>query len=260
MSTAAANVCEPRPAPLFTVYVYAFMLLWTLFSAVAGPVLAVLITTLTWKNPRRTMRQLIVVYGRVWMFFMSLIIRIRVSGDRSAISAPCIYAPNHASFFDVYLLGASPIMDITLVVRSWPFRIPIYGPFMKFARYINSESATQESFLKAGKTALSGPTALVLFPEGHRSRDGELGRFYSGAFKLALEAGVPVVPLCFHGTYDLMPPGRKSLRRRNIEIRFLEPVHPDRYLGLPDGHIQMRKDVKQRIAAALAEMDETNPA
>nr|WP_287410806.1 lysophospholipid acyltransferase family protein [Pseudodesulfovibrio sp.] len=259
MGAAQPDTLESLKDLLFTVYVYSFMLVWTLACAVAGPFLVLLIVVVGRKDPRRTLRQLIVIYGRGWMLFMSLVIRIKVTGDRELIKAPCIYTPNHASFFDVYLIGATPIMDITLVVRSWPFKIPIYGPFMRYAKYINSESSDQESFLQAGKDALQEPTALVLFPEGHRTRNGQLGRFYSGAFKLAVETGVPVVPVCFHGTFDLMPIGKKRLNRRNIEIRFLPPVDPREYAGTPGGHMQMRKDVKAMIRDALADMDTTNP-
>ena len=56
----------------------------------------------------------------------------------------------------------------------------------------------------------------MLRPEAHRSRNGKLGRFYSGAFKVAVETGVPVVPLCITGTDEMLPPGRWWLRPARV--------------------------------------------
>ena len=82
-------------------------------------------------------------------------------------------------------------------------------------------------------------------------------RFYTGAFKVAVAARVPLVPLCIEGTDELLPPGRKWFHPCTIRLRALEPVQTHAYSDL-DGHILLRKQVKERIAETLAAMRAEN--
>ena len=77
--------------------------------------------------------------------------------------------------------------------------------------------------------------------------------FYSGGFKVAIDAGVPVVPLCIQGTDELLPPGRKSLRPCRVTLRALDVVDSRQFAG-ENGHVQLRKQVKQLMTEALADM------
>ena len=91
---------------------------------------------------------------------------------------------------------------------------------------------------------------MLFFPEAHRSRNGKLGRFYSGAFKVSVETGVPIVPLCITGTDEMLPPGKWWLKPAKVCLKALPPVDPS---GFPDpsGHMDMRKFVKSVIAESL---------
>ncbi len=111
-------------------------------------------------------------------------------------SSPVIFVVNHQSFFDTYCMGLLPVFDVTFAVRAWPFRMVWYRWFMRLAGYLDVESTRWEEIESAGRAVLDGGGHLLFFPEGHRSRDGRLQRFYNGAFHVAAASGRPVVPLC----------------------------------------------------------------
>jgi 1-acyl-sn-glycerol-3-phosphate acyltransferase len=96
---------------------------------------------------------------------------------------------------------------------------------------------------------------VLFFPEGHRSKTGKMQPFYSGAFRLALETGVPIVPLCITGTDTLLPPGRYALHPCRVRLKALGPLHPADFPGV-SGHVAMRREARERMTHALKEMRE----
>jgi 1-acyl-sn-glycerol-3-phosphate acyltransferase len=115
------------------------------------------------------------------------------------------------------------------------------------------ERLSWEETFRASQKLLSEGGVLLLFPEAHRSRDGRIGRFYSGAFKISIETKVPVVPLCISGTDVLLPPGRWYLKPARVKLKALAPVYPSAFAN-ENGHIEMRKYVKSIIIDELGRM------
>jgi 1-acyl-sn-glycerol-3-phosphate acyltransferase len=114
------------------------------------------------------------------------------------------------------------------------------------------EAAQWQRISEKASRLLSNGAALLFFPEGHRSRTGRLQRFYSGAFKLAAETGIKIVPLCIKGTHEILPPGRWWFKPGRVTVKALEPVDPRRFTESA-AHRTMRKIVKARMAQALME-------
>lgn len=189
---------------------------------------------------------------------MAPFVRFRREGFKEGrIKPPCILVVNHLSFFDTYCMALLPFSDVTFAVRAWPFRMPWYAPFMHIARYLNVEDMSWEEISETGSQVISEDGALLFFPEGHRSRDGQLRRFFSGAFKVAVETGAEIVPLCIAGTNELLPPGRWWLKPARVTLKALEPVAPKGFTG-PSAHRELRKAVKGRMSRALGEMTGKN--
>lgn len=239
---------------LMNLWCYSLLLVWTLVGILVFlPAFAVCLLTLRW-SADRIVRCFIWIYGRGWMLLMSPFVKFRrVQMEGLERGKPCLLVVNHLSFFDTYCMALLPVYDITFAVRSWPFKMFWYSGFMRLARYLDVEGNTWEETLSNSKSAFASGGTVLFFPEGHRSRDGQLQRFYSGGFKVAIESGVPVVPLCIDGTDRLLPPGRKWLQPCRVTLKALNPVETAAYRGA-DGHIQLRKDVKEMMKAALAEM------
>lgn len=206
-----------------------------------------------WDNGR-VMRFFVWVYGRAWMIVMTPFVRFKREGlKKGGVGLPCIIVVNHFSFFDTYCMALLPVNDVTFAVRSWPFKILFwYRPFMRLAGYLDVEAIGWEGTLKECNKLFSGKGAVLFFPEGHRSGDGQVKRFYTGPFKLAVETGVPVLPLCITGTDTLLPPGRWWMKPATVCLSALDPVFPGDFAS--DGntaHISMRKHVRGMIKKHL---------
>lgn len=206
----------------------------------------------------RAVRRIVWLYGRAWLLLLSAFVPVRVkTGTRETYPAPCIVVANHQSFFDAFCMGALPIYDLAFVVRAWPFRIPCYGAYMLLGEYLNSEHLSAEEFLARGKERLARGISLIIFPEGTRSATGNPGRFHSGAFTLAVDSGVPIVPVCIHGTGRFLPRGRTWLRRADIAITTLPPLHPETFAQHgPGAHLMLRRATKEIMVRELRRLDE----
>ena len=231
------------------------MIIWTAVGIFLFPALFIILKAATHWNAEQISRRLIWVYGRGWLTIMLPFVRSELIGIKEdKIKPPCIYVANHLSFFDIYCLAVLPSFNVSIAIRNWPFKMYWYAPFMHMAGYLNIEKMSWEKFSESAAQILSKGGAVLFFPEGHRSRDGQLRRFYSGAFKLANETGVNIVPLCIRGTNEVLPPGRWWLKPAKVTIKALEPVDPGAYEG-PSAHRLMRKNVKNMMMQGLSEMD-----
>lgn len=140
---------------------------------------------------------------------------------------PCIIVVNHRSFVDIFLCGLIPLPQIIVIVRSWPFRLWPLGWFMRQARYVDIEKTPKERLLGDwGRELVGRGCSFLFFPEGHRSRDGRLQRFRSGAFMMAAGHNLPLVPLCLSGSEQVTRGGGRLLHSARITLEFLPAIHP----------------------------------
>ncbi|MFA5514747.1 MAG: lysophospholipid acyltransferase family protein [Desulfuromonadales bacterium] len=254
----AVNETNPvileRPGPaalLMTLAVYPLLVLWTVVGIALSPLYLLLAKVGAGWPAGRIVRSLIWIYGRGWMLIVSPFVRFRRENlSAEQFHTPGIFVINHLSFFDTYCMALLPVFDITFAVRSWPFRIPGYAAFMRMAEYLDVERMNVDETLAAGRRIITQGGHLLFFPEGHRSRDGQMQRFYSGAFCLARQLGCPVYPLCITGTDRLLPPGRRWLRPTQVRLRALPPVDSTSF----ESHGDLRRKVKADMMENLQKM------
>jgi 1-acyl-sn-glycerol-3-phosphate acyltransferase len=236
---------------VMNVWVVVLMLVETLVALAISPVLLVLWLLGTRWPPAKIVRHFIWMYGRVWLWIVSPFVRLKVVGaDHARLAQPCIYVANHLSFFDIFFLSAMPVFDVVICLRSWPFKLPWYAPFMRFAEYVDVERLPWEQIVAEIERIVGQGRSILLFPQGHRSRDGRLGRFYSGAFKLAVQLHLPIVAICIKGTDQMLPPGRRWMTPAEVRLECLKPIDSTAFSG-DLGHIELRKHVKELMGACL---------
>ena len=243
---------------LMNLTVIPLLILWTGLGIILFPLLFVVLKLTTPWDREKITRQLIWIYARIALVLMAPFVQFKVDGLKlNELQPPCILVGNHFSFFDLYSLALLPFGDISVMVRDWPFKLFWYGPFMHLAGYVNVENAPWQAISESAARILSKGGAILIFPEGHRSRNGQLQRFYSGAFRLAVETGVKIVPLCIAGTHELWPPGRWWLKPARVKVRALQSVDPVEFSGT-SAHRSIQKIVKTRMADNLKEMTDQN--
>ncbi len=169
---------------------------------------------------------------------------------------PYVVVANHQSMLDILLLSRLP-REMKWVAKEELFRIPWVGWMLRMSGDIPIRRGDAESggeALARAKEYLQRGMSVMLFPEGTRSAKGTLLPFKSGAFRLAIEAGVPVLPIAVQGTAEGMPKGGPWVRPCRAFARILEPV-PTAGRGV-DATIELRDEVRRRIATELpAERD-----
>lgn len=149
-------------------------------------------------------------------------IRVTVNGfDREWIKRPNIFMSNHQSNYDIPVLLSALPAQFRWLAKAELFKIPIFGSSMRGAGAISIDRSNRKSAFAslnlAAKMIRSG-TSVMIFPEGTRSSDGQLLPFKKGGFMLAVDAGVPIVPIVIAGTHEVMPKGRLLIRRRKVHI------------------------------------------
>lgn len=143
-----------------------------------------------------------------------------------------IYMPNHQSNADIpLLLGRLPV-QFRWLAKAELFKIPIFGRAMRGVGYISIDRSNRksafESLRRAADTIRDG-TSVLIFPEGTRSRNGRVLPFKKGGFVLAVDAGVPIVPIIIHGTRDIIAKGGLMIRPAPVSMRILDPVETAGY-------------------------------
>jgi 1-acyl-sn-glycerol-3-phosphate acyltransferase len=176
---------------------------------------------------------------------------VRVSGLERIPAEPVVYASNHSSMFDIWALAATLPGSVRFVAKQELARIPLLGPAMVTAGHIMIDRAHPARALagyeRAAAVLRSGISAVV-FPEGTRSRTGELLPFKNAPFGLAIAAQAPVVPVYVRDTFTILPKGRRLLRPRPIRIEIGDPVFT---IGMTLEH---RRALRDRVRAAVLEL------
>jgi len=244
---------EALSVVLMNLWIYPLLVVWTVLGVVISfPAIGLWKLVKGWPVAR-IMHLGVWLYGRGCLLICRPFVRLELKDVCLERLPPGILVLNHYSFFDTYLTSVLPAYDAHICLRSWPFRMPWYALFMRMAGYIDLESLPWDQILAKARDVAEKGRYLVVFPEGHRSRTGSAGRFHSGAFKLATQLQVPILPLCVYGTHTLLPPGRWWFKPATVKLRLLEPVCPGDYCG-DSPHIEMRKDVRRLMMEAVEQM------
>ncbi len=176
--------------------------------------------------------------------------RLRVEG-RWPGKGPYVVVANHQSILDILMLSRLP-REMKWVAKESLFKVPWVGWMLRMSGDIPIRRGDAESggeALGRAKEYLARGMNVMMFPEGTRSAKGTLLPFKSGAFRLALEAGVPVLPVAVHGTAEGMPKGGPWVRPCRAFARILEPVETAGR-GV-EATVALRDEVRRRIAAEL---------
>lgn len=156
-------------------------------------------------------------------------VRVRIHGaENLLLDSPQIVISNHQSWFDVFAMAAHLPVRYRFVAKRELEGIPLFGRAWKKCGHVSvdrgNRQAAIESLDQAWREVHEDRLTMVIFPEGTRSPDGELQRFKKGAFVLALQAKVPIVPAAIFGSREIMPKGGRRVGRGTIDIRFAPPI------------------------------------
>ena len=162
--------------------------------------------------------------GGAWSRALLRVLRVevRVFGLENVPSGPAIYAANHGSALDIFVVFGYLPVDFRIIYKRSLSLLPLVGWSIWLGGHIpidRSNPFRARRSLKAAARRIRAGTSVVTFPEGTRSPDATVRLFRRGSFNLALEAGVPVVPVSLAGVKAVVPRGLPSLRPGRVAGR-----------------------------------------
>ncbi|MBN2077886.1 MAG: 1-acyl-sn-glycerol-3-phosphate acyltransferase [Spirochaetes bacterium] len=143
-----------------------------------------------------------------------------------------IVVSNHQSHYDIFVLYGWLGIDLKWVIKKELRRVPVFGyAAEKGGNVLIDRSNPKEAYedLERARNRITGGTSLIILPEGTRSRDGSLGQFKKGAFQIALDLGLPILPVSITGTRRILPPGSFDLFPGRAVMRIHGPVDASGY-------------------------------
>ena len=149
-------------------------------------------------------------------------IKVKITGaENILVGQPQIFIANHQGYYDIFALAGYLAVQLRWVSKSVLFRIPFMGWAMTAAGYIpverNNRKQSYQAFLNTLEAIKAG-SSIVVFPEGTRSEDGNIGVFKKGSQLLAQRAKVPMVPVTIIGTQDIIRKGSMLIHPKVVQI------------------------------------------
>lgn len=207
-------------------------------------------------------------YGRWWGYYPEVIwarifcrlafVSVEVKGrDNIDPRTSYVFVANHQGAYDIFSLFGYLGHNFRWMMKESLRKIPFVGWACKAAGQIfvdnSSVSATRHTMQEAEKQ-LRGGMSLTVFPEGARSWDGNMRRFKKGAYKLAVEFNLPVVPVTIDGAFDVLPRFKFLPRPGHIRLTIHKPILPG-----SDGHdvAALMEQSREAIASVLPVREST---
>jgi 1-acyl-sn-glycerol-3-phosphate acyltransferase len=208
---------------------------WLFVSAVALGMFpfALALYAVTWPFDRRlaALHHFTSVWASIYTWCnpawsVTVVGRDKVRGDGTYVMVA-----NHASLVDIFVLHRL-FVHFKWVSKIEIFRIPVIGWNMALNRYVPLRRGDRDSvlaMLAACERTLARGSSVMMFPEGTRSKTGELRPFKPGAFDLALRAKVPILPIVIEGTRGALPKHGLTIGRGRMRVRVLEEIPYDSF-------------------------------
>ena len=220
---------RPPGAALLVVYNVLYWPYLILSSAVLfWPALAIFLATFVWDRRLRRLHRFTSVWGGHYLARAPLA-GVVVEGRENVLDGQSyVFVSNHQSMVDILAVFATGL-DYKWVSKVENFYAPFIGWTMVLNRYIPLKRGHLPSILRMFRrceAALAEGSSVFVFPEGTRSPDGNLQRFFRGAFVLSVRNAAPIVPVVIDGTGEILGKGSVRITPRPVRVRVLPPVDP----------------------------------
>jgi 1-acyl-sn-glycerol-3-phosphate acyltransferase len=195
--------------------------------------------------------------ARTWSTLILKTTGVRVSVRGAELLDPrrsYVLAVNHQSIYDIPILFASIALQLRIVAKESLGSIPFLGwHLQRTGHLLVDRKKPGADIVQKMRRLVSESRSLIVFPEGTRSVDGRVGRFKKGSFLVAIEVGIPVVPVSVRGSRHIMTKGRLMVCPGDVQLTIHPPI-PTADLGRTDV-IQFGERVREIIVSGVAEQE-----
>ena len=183
-----------------------------------------------------------------WFFLLP----VKVEGkSKLDPSSSYVFVANHQGAYDIFLIYGFIGRNFKWMMKKELRKIPFVGTACAVAGHIFVDRSNPRAALQSVelvKKELVDGISTVIFPEGTRTKTGEMGRFKQGAFKIAMDLNLPVVPLSLTGFYDAMPSGQAFVNpRARVRLHIGEPIDISQFADINEAMAHLRTKVESGI-------------
>jgi 1-acyl-sn-glycerol-3-phosphate acyltransferase len=167
-----------------------------------------------------------VLWSRINCFFTPMTVNV-IGAENIEPGTSYVVTSNHQSHYDIYVLYGWLGVDFKWVMKKELEKVPVLGFACKVLGHIyidRSDTKKAVESINAAKTKIVNGTSVLFFPEGTRSPDGEITPFKKGAFKFAIDLGIPILPVTINGTKKVLPKGSLDLMPGGATMIIHKPI------------------------------------
>ncbi len=201
--------------------------------------------------------------AHTWIHWVLVVCGVRVEAEgleNVRTDQPAVYMSNHQSHFDVAAIVETIPVAWRFVAKRELVRVPFFGWSLALGGHViidrsNQEQAVQS--LRAAADKVRSGTNVIIFPEGTRSESGEMKEFKSGGFYLAIQAGVPIVPISVIGSREITPKRSLKIHGGRVRVVYGKPIETQ---GSSEAdRDRLKAEVRRAIAEGLASAGRIGP-
>jgi 1-acyl-sn-glycerol-3-phosphate acyltransferase len=188
-----------------------------------------------------------------WLILKTTGVRVELEGlERVVPGTTYVFVSNHQSIYDIPVIFASLPYQLRIISKASLARFPVLGWHLRRGGhlFVDRRHPDRAGILGRWRALVSEGLSLLIFAEGTRSWDGRVARFKAGSFLLAIEAGLPIVPLAVIGTRQVMPKGRLRTEPAFVRLVVHDPIRPP---AITAPTTQDAKALADRVHAIVAE-------
>ena len=222
------------------IWIYLNLIFWTLLFGLSS------FFTILLTGKKENFKFFGVIWGKTLSFIFN--IKLIVKGKHNLQDRNYIFVANHASLIDIPLLLIAVNRYTVFIAKSELSKIPIFKSILDRAGFIFVDRKNNESAVKSMNNLMDDikkiPRSVAIFPEGTRTRDGELLPFKKGAAIFAINTDIPVIPVAISGTFSWSKKKLFDMSQSVISFEFGEPIVTENYSFDDRDHLNERIKTK----------------
>jgi len=192
-----------------------------------------------------------------WLILKTTGVRVTIEGlEHITPGTTYVFVSNHQSIYDTPVVFASLPYQLRIIAKEALARFPVLGWHLSRGGHLFADrrNPNHDGILTRWRALVSDGLSLIIYAEGTRSRDGRVARFKAGSFLLAIQAGLPIVPLAVIGTRQVMPKGRLRTEPADVTLIVHAPIQPP---SIDAPTVRDARALADRVYAIVANAVET---
>src|SRR5579871_2213164 len=187
-----------------------------------------------------------------WLILKTTGVDVHVVGlEKLTPGSTYVFVANHSSIYDTPVVFVSLPFQVRIIAKQSLAMFPVLGWHLKRGGhlFVNRKDPDRTGILTRWRSLVSEGLSLIVYPEGTRTDDGHVARFKAGSFLLAIQAGLPIVPLSIIGNRAVMPKGRLRTEPAHVEFIIHDPIQPP---VIAEPTVQDAKALAERVHDIVA--------